>query len=98
MTDNTALAKFITSVGSLNDYGSTALQTKKALDTGSTKPLRQNAADIAIFTDTLKGIDAVKRVGFSTAGIIAINKQFDFPHSRAAKDSRSLAQCILQRR
>ncbi|KRM54723.1 Fic family protein [Lacticaseibacillus sharpeae] len=85
MTDNTALAKFITSVGSLNDYGSTALQTKKALDTGSTKPLRQNADDIAIFTDTLKGIDAVKKVGFSTAGIIAINKQFDSPSAEQPK-------------
>lgn len=27
--DNTALAKFITSLGSLNSYGSTVLQTKK---------------------------------------------------------------------
>ncbi|MBX0283845.1 hypothetical protein [Ligilactobacillus salivarius] len=40
--DNTALAKFITSLGSLNSYGSTVLQTKKALDTNSTKPLRQD--------------------------------------------------------
>lgn len=75
--DNTALAKFITSLGSLNNYGSTVLQTKKALDQKSVKPLRQNQDDIAIFTDTLKGIDAVKEIGFSTEGIIAINKQFD---------------------
>ena len=52
--DNTALAKFITSLGSLNNYGSTVLQTKKALDQKSVKPLRQNQDDIAIFTDTLK--------------------------------------------
>ncbi|MCL8496648.1 hypothetical protein M9195_09255, partial [Apilactobacillus sp. F1] len=68
---------FITSLGSLNNYGSTVLQTKKALDQKSVKPLRQNQDDIAIFTDTLKGIDAVKEIGFSTEGIIAINKQFD---------------------
>lgn len=78
-TDNTALARFITSLGSLNDYGSTVLQTKKALDTHSTKPLRQNDDDIAIFKDSLKGIDAIKEVGFSTDGIIAVNKQFDSP-------------------
>ncbi|MGH1672601.1 Fic family protein [Enterococcus faecalis] len=75
--DNTALAKFITSLGSLNNYGSTVLQTKKALDQKSVKPLRQNQDDIAIFTDTLKGIAAVKEIGFNTEGIIAINKQFD---------------------
>lgn len=75
--DNTALAKFITSLGSLNNYGSTVLQTKKALDQKSTKPLRQNKDDIAIFSDALKGIDAIKQYGFSTEGIIAINKQFD---------------------
>lgn len=77
--DNTALAKFITSLGSLNNYGSTVLQTKKALDQKSTKPLRQNADDIAIFTDALKGIEAIKKNGFSTEGIIEINKQFDSP-------------------
>lgn len=77
--DNTALAKFITSLGSLNGYGSTVLQTKKALDEKSTKPLRQNSEDAVIFTDALKGIDAIKEIGFSTDGIIAINKQFDSP-------------------
>jgi hypothetical protein len=52
--DNTALARFITLLGSLNSYGSTVLQTKQSLDSGSTKPLRQNADDIAIyqFTDS----------------------------------------------
>ncbi|EGP4915024.1 Fic family protein [Enterococcus faecium] len=77
--DNTALARFITSLGSLNNYGSTVLQTKKALDQKSTKPLRQNKDDIAIFTDALKGIDVIKQIGFSTDGIIAVNKQFDSP-------------------
>lgn len=79
MENNTALARFITSLGSLNNYGSTVLQTKQALDAGTTAPLRQNADDIAIFSDALKGIAAIKAVGFSTAGIIAINKQFDSP-------------------
>lgn len=77
--DNTALAKFITSLGSLNNYGSTVLQTKKALDQQSTKPLRQNEDDIAIFSDALKGIDAIKKYGFSAKGIIEINKQFNSP-------------------
>lgn len=76
-TNNTALARFITSLGSLNDYGSSVLQTKKALDTHSTKHLRQNNDDIAIFKDSLKGIDVIKKTGFSTDGVIAINKQFD---------------------
>lgn len=77
MVNNNALARFITSLGTLNNYGSTVLQTKKALDQKSTKPLRQNADDIAIFNDTLKGIEAIKKIGFSTDGIIAINKTFD---------------------
>lgn len=79
--DNTALAKFITSLGSLNGYGSTVLQTKKALDENSTKPLKQDGEDPAIFTDALKGIEAIKKIGFSTDGIIAVNKQFDSPSS-----------------
>lgn len=77
--DNTALARFITSLGSLNGYGSTLYQTKKALDEGSTKPLRQDVDDIAIFQDAIKGIEAIKKNGFSTDGIIAINTQFDSP-------------------
>lgn len=75
--DNKALAYFITSLGSLNNYGSTVAQTKKALDENSIKPLRQNKDDIAIFNDTLKGIHVIKKYGFSTEGIIAINKEFD---------------------
>jgi hypothetical protein len=78
-TDNTALARFITSLGSLNSYGSTVLQTKQALDARSTKPLRQNVDDIAIYQDALKGISAIKQVGFSADGIIAINRVFDSP-------------------
>ena len=54
--DNTALAKVIQSLGSLNNYGSSVYQTKKALDLKSTKPMRQNMDDIAIFVDSLKGI------------------------------------------
>ncbi|WP_143463777.1 Fic family protein [Levilactobacillus enshiensis] len=77
--DNTALARFITSLGSLNDYGSTVAQTKQALDLNSSQPLAQNGADVAIFQDTLRGIAAVKQVGFSVAGIIAINQAFTTP-------------------
>jgi len=77
--ENTALARFIASLGSLNGYGSTIYQTKKALDEKSTKPLRQNKDDIAIFNDSLKGINAIRKIGFSTDGIIAINKEFDSP-------------------
>lgn len=77
--DNTALAKFIQSLGSLNNYGSSVYQTKKALDLKSTKPLRQNMDDIAIFVDSLKGINAIKEKGFSVDGIIEVNKQFDSP-------------------
>ncbi|MFC6169227.1 Fic family protein [Loigolactobacillus jiayinensis] len=77
--NNTALARFITSLGSLNDYGSTLAQTKEALDKNSTKPLNQSKDDIAIFKDALKGIKAIKKIGFNTDGIIAINKEFDSP-------------------
>lgn len=83
--DNNALARFITSLGSLNGYGSTLYQTKKALDEGSVKPLRQNEDDIAIFQDTLKGIDAIKKIGFSTDDVIAINTQFDSPSDEQPK-------------
>ncbi|KRL53979.1 Fic family protein [Furfurilactobacillus rossiae] len=77
--DNTALARFITSLGSLNDYGSTVAQTKLALDRNSTQPLNQNGSDVAIFTDALNGIKAIQKEGFSADGIIAINKQFKSP-------------------
>lgn len=75
--DNTALAHFISSLGTLNSYGSTVYQTKLALDMKSTQPLRQDNDDVAIFNDALKGIDAIKQIGFSVDGIIAINSQFD---------------------
>ncbi|XRJ98382.1 Fic family protein (plasmid) [Latilactobacillus sakei] len=32
--------------------------------------------DIAIFQDSLKGIEVIKKIGFSTDGIIAVNKAF----------------------
>lgn len=79
MTNDNTRARFIISIGSLNNYGSTLLQTKKALEAGDTKPLRQNQDDIAIFSDALKGIAAIKKIGFTTEGIIAINQQFDTP-------------------
>ncbi|ERL65149.1 Fic family protein [Schleiferilactobacillus shenzhenensis] len=77
--DNTALAHFIVSLGSLNDYGSSAYQTKQALDQHTTAPLRQDNADTAIFTDALNGLAAIDETGFSTAGIIAVNRQFSSP-------------------
>ena len=77
--DNTRLARFITSLGSLNGYGSTVAQTKRALDIGSSKPLNQNNDDVAIFEDALSGIKAIKKIGFNVDGIIAINKSFDSP-------------------
>ncbi|MHA3065315.1 Fic family protein [Lacticaseibacillus saniviri] len=83
--DNNARARFITSLGSLNGYGSTVLQTKKALDAHSTAPLRQDANDIAIFTDALKGIKAIQETGFSADGIIATNRQFDSPSAEQPK-------------
>lgn len=76
---NTALAKFITSLGTFNDYGSTEWQTKLALDQQSTQPLRQNPDDLAIFSDTVKAITAIQQLGFTPDGIIAINQQFDSP-------------------
>lgn len=74
--DNTARAHFLNSLGSLNDYGSTVYQTKRALDEGTTSALRQNTDDLAIFTDAQRGIEAIKRIGFSTDGIIAVNRAF----------------------
>lgn len=74
MVDNSALASFIASYGSLNGYGSTVLQTKKALDTHNSKHLPKS--DRALFNDALDGIKAAKKHGFSADGIIAINKSF----------------------
>lgn len=79
IVDNTALARFITSLGSLNSYGSTVAQTKQALDQKSSAPLNQHGEDVAIFEDAVKGIDAIKKIGFNVDGIIAINKSFDTP-------------------
>lgn len=75
--NNTALAKFIVSLGSLNNYGSTVQQTKQALDLKSAQPLDQDGADVAIFNDAVKGINAIKKIGFNVDGIIAVNQQFD---------------------
>ena len=74
MVDNSALASFIASYGSLNGYGSTVLQTKKALDTHNGKHLPKS--DRALFNDALDGIKAAKNYGFSADGIIAINRSF----------------------
>lgn len=74
MVDNSALASFIASYGSLNGYGSTVLQTKKALDTHNSKHLPKS--DRALFNDALDGIKEAKKYGFSADGIIAINKSF----------------------
>ena len=62
--DNTALARFITSFGSLNGYGSSVAQTKKALDDRNTKPLEQSEKDIGIFKDALAGIAVIKKTVF----------------------------------
>lgn len=74
MVDNSALASFIASYGSLNGYGSTVLQTKKALDAHTSKHLPKH--DRALFDDAVEGIKAAKKYGFSADGIIAINKSF----------------------
>lgn len=74
MVDNSALASFIASYGSLNGYGSTVLQTKKALDTHTSKHLPNH--DRALFNDAIDGIKAAKKYGFSADGIIAINRSF----------------------
>lgn len=74
MVDNSALASFIASYGSLNGYGSTVLQTKKALDTHTIKHLPKH--DRELFNDALDGIKAAQKHGFSADGIIAINRSF----------------------
>lgn len=85
MVDNAKLAQFITSLGSLNDYGSTVAQTKEALELKSTGPLKQDGEDVAIFQDALKGIAAIQRVGFSVDGIISVNQAFDTPSPEQPK-------------
>jgi len=75
MTDkNIALARFITSFGSMNNYKSSVLQTKRVLDNKKGAKLPKN--DIAILNDALDGIAAIKKNGFNSAGIIAVNKSF----------------------
>lgn len=85
MADNTALAQFIASFGSLNGYGSTVAQTKRALDTGNTDVLQQNNEDVPIFKDALAGIAAVKKAGFTVDGIISINKAFKYSEEEDPK-------------
>ena len=75
--DTQRLAEFIVALGQFNGYGSTTAQTKEALDTGSTRPLRDDHDDRVIFTDILKAIRAVAGTPFSISSIIAINEQFD---------------------
>lgn len=69
------LANFIVSFGSMNDYSSTVLQTKRALDLNDITKLNKNS-DAGILYDAVDGIEAAKKYGFSTDGIIAINKTF----------------------
>lgn len=75
MNNNLELANFITSFGSMNDYKSTILQTKRALDLNDDSKLKK-ASDIDILKDALDGIKAAKKFGFSSEGIIEINKAF----------------------
>jgi len=77
--DNTAKARFLISLGSLNGYSSTVAQTQRALERDSSHLLNQSGDDVAIFEDTLRGIDAIKQIGFSVDGIIAVNAQFNTP-------------------
>ena len=74
--DNTKLAHLVASIGSLNGYGSSIAQTKKALDTGNVQYLKQGTEDSNIFKDVVAGIDAIKEIGFNEDGIIAVNKAF----------------------
>lgn len=80
-----ALAQFIASFGSLNGYGSTVAQTKRALDTGNTGALQQDNEDVPIFKDALAGIAAVKDAGFTVEGIISINKAFKYSEAEDPK-------------
>ena len=64
------LARFIASLGSLNEYGSTIAQTKKALETENLTYL-SSQTDQVIFQDALKGIKAIQKTGFNVDGIIA---------------------------
>ncbi|MBD5316600.1 MAG: Fic family protein [Bacteroides sp.] len=59
----------------MNDYKSTVLQTKKALDLKDNSVLN-NTSDIFLLEDALDGIKAAINYGFTAEGIIAINKSF----------------------
>lgn len=76
LSDNLNLANFIVSFGSMNDYSSTVLQTKRALDLHDLTKLSHQHHDSEILEDALDGIAAAKEFGFSSKGIIEINKTF----------------------
>lgn len=79
---NQDLAFFITSFGSLNDYGSTLTKTKQALDHHDASYLDEGGPeDQALFQDALDGIAAAQKAGFTVEGIKAINRSF--VHSEA---------------
>lgn len=71
---NLDLANFIVSFGSMNDYSSTVLQTKRALDLHDLSNLHHENHDGDILKDALDGIAAAKKYGFTSQGIIEINK------------------------
>jgi len=75
--NNGRLAEFITGLGRFNDYGSTVVQTKKALDCKCTSYLNQENDDVVIFSDCLKAINKVLDLEFATNSIILVNSQFD---------------------
>lgn len=74
MDDNLYLANFIVSFGSMNDYSSTVLQTKRALDFHDLSQLEHQHHDGGILKDALDGIAVAQNMGFSTKSIIEINK------------------------
>ena len=74
--NNLDLANFIVSFGSMNDYSSTVLQTKRALDLNDLSKLAHQTHDGDILKDALDGIEAAKKYGFTRKGIIEINKSF----------------------
>lgn len=82
MRDNTRLAALVVSFGKLNDFSSTVLATKKALDTKNIGQLKYKK-DQDLMNDALAGIKVAKEVTFGTDGIIAINKAL---HHSAEED------------
>lgn len=83
--DNAARAQFITSFGSMNNYKSSVLQTKQALDLNNIGKLKSPETDGAIFKDALAGMAVAKDIGFSAEEIIAINKSFTNSESEDPK-------------